>query len=340
VDGMDLREGRRGRNRFVGGALALALIGSLVTLGGVQPAGAGLTPTAVNRSDLGWYDPTGFHDPGNDNYIVGDLGGSLRNFFIFDLSSLSGTVTAVTLAVSNPNGNSVPATYTVYDVSTSAATVAAGGSGLTAIYTDLGTGTALGSITNPSGTLVNVPFNGDGVAYVQAGLGSTIAVGGDLPGIFNYFANSHGQPATAVQLLVTFESSSPPTPSCEGGPPATAPDGYKLIVGTSNNDRGDKAIKGSSGNDLIFALGGDDEIYGKTGDDVICAGSGNDYAEGGDGADTITGEGGKDDLRGQAGNDTLTGGNGGDTLNGGNDTDECVDDEGTVFKNCETLGTP
>jgi Ca2+-binding RTX toxin-like protein len=327
---MAYRRGRR--SAVVLGVMVLAL------LGGMTPTGAGVPTTTLQSTDRGWYDSTGEHDPTNINYATGDGGGvHLRNFFIFDLSSVSGTVNSASLRAYNGGGGG-PATYTLFDVTTSTATLAAGGSGLTAIYNDLGSGTVLGSVANPSGTPITVPLNAAGVSAVQSALGGSLAVGGDFPDPYSLFQATQA-PNGLAELVLDMGTGSPePTvPSCDDGTPTTAPAGYNLIVGSGNNDRGSKALVGTSGNDLIFARGGDDEVNGQGGDDVICGGSGNDFLEGGDGADTIRGERGKDELKGQAGNDTLTGGGGNDVVNGGADTDGCTDSDGTTFKNCEIV---
>lgn len=89
------------------------------------------------------------------------------------------------------------------------------------------------------------------------------------------------------------------------------------IVGTN----GSNVINGTSGNDLIFALGGSDKVDGKGGDDCIVGGDGSDKLIGGNGNDVILGEAGSDSIEGNNHSDTLYGGNGSDSLNGGNQDD-------------------
>ena len=60
----------------------------------------------VNATDSGWYDDTGFHDPSNINYLVGNPVFSPsfvdhHNFFVFDLASISGTVTSAILVLNS-----------------------------------------------------------------------------------------------------------------------------------------------------------------------------------------------------------------------------------------------
>ena len=114
------------------------------------------------------------------------------------------------------------------------------------------------------------------------------------------------------------------------------------IVGTNGSD----SINGTSGNDLIFALGGSDvvnggggndcivggmgsdSLRGGNGNDVILGGDGSDSLDGGNNEDKLYGEDGVDSLKGGNHNDELHGGNDGDSLNGGNGNDTLFGDSG------------
>ena len=150
---------------------------------------ASASAATITFTDGGWYDSTGFHNPASQNYLVGQgdsRSPATRNFFVFDLSALTGTVTSVTLQLTNPSNGSATSslnTYAVYDVSTPIASLVAGGSGLVATYSDLGSGTLFGlrSVSSAdNGQLVAVTFNAAGIAAVQAGLGGLFAVGGGI----------------------------------------------------------------------------------------------------------------------------------------------------------------
>ncbi|ELS04118.1 putative calcium-binding protein [Xenococcus sp. PCC 7305] len=87
-----------------------------------------------------------------------------------------------------------------------------------------------------------------------------------------------------------------------------------------------KELKGTSGNDLIYATndnelinGGDgfDYIDGQGGNDVISGGDEMDFILGGDGNDLISGGNGDDMIDGGAGHDIVYGGSGSDQLSGG-----------------------
>lgn len=171
---------------FVAATCAAAL-----GLADARPASAAL----INTTERGWYNSTGFHDPLNSNYITGfeAFGAEYRNFLVFDLSSVSGTVVAAQLQLFNPisppaNGPGYVSpnpteTYNLYDVSTPIATLTAGGSGLTSVFNDLGTGTVLGTATvsaADNGQYVNINLNAAGLAAVNAALGGQLAIGGAL----------------------------------------------------------------------------------------------------------------------------------------------------------------
>jgi PKD repeat protein len=128
--------------------------------------------------------------------------------------------------------------------------------------------------------------------------------------------DANGQQATDT-LEVTVNELLPP-PTCEG---ETA-----TIVGTPGNDNN---IVGTSGRDVIAALGGNDRIRALGGNDLVCGGEGNDVINGGAGNDRLFGgepnredsSGGTDRIVGGIGNDFINGGAGNDRLNGytGND---------------------
>src|SRR4051812_21341022 len=60
----------------------------------------------IPNTDRGHYSETGFHNPTNPNYVVGDSGGfdfgdrDDRNFFVFDLSSVTQPIASAKLALS------------------------------------------------------------------------------------------------------------------------------------------------------------------------------------------------------------------------------------------------
>lgn len=114
------------------------------------------------------------------------------------------------------------------------------------------------------------------------------------------------------------------------------------IFGTSGNDR----IRGTAGNDVIFALEGNDRVDSGAGNDCIVGGLGNDRLDsgagndvvignegddrllGGSGNDVVTGDAGKDNIDGGSGNDSISGGVDNDKIGGGSGTDTIHGDDG------------
>jgi hypothetical protein len=102
-----------------------------------------------------------------------------------------------------------------------------------------------------------------------------------------------------------------------GDDPSCCPAGYRVIVGTSNNDN----LVGTSGNDCIVALGAQDTISGGGGNDLISAGQGDDVIDAGAGEDTVYAGWGQDQVTGGGGNDLISGGDGDDVCRGGTGDD-------------------
>jgi len=130
----------------------------------------------VNNYAVGWY----------ANSDPGDL--EARNYFVFDLSSVTGTVLSAFLRLSTAPpgfvryGSDDPSeTFTLFAVSsTPIATLTAGtGNGVSA-FSDLGAGSSYGSlvVTPTPGATVDVSFNGTGVAYLQSNANGLVVMGG------------------------------------------------------------------------------------------------------------------------------------------------------------------
>ena len=121
--------------------------------------------------------------------------------------------------------------------------------------------------------------------------------------------------ATAA-LIAPAAAANAATYSCQGVP--------ATIVSRA------KTINGTSGNDVIVALGSKKHtINGKGGNDIICGSSKADVIKGGAGNDVLVGNAGNDNLLGQSGTDTLIGGTGNDSLNGGTGDDDLDGNDGT-----------
>jgi hypothetical protein len=99
---------------------------------------------------------TGFNPPFNDNYLAGTLKdtvsneySSYNNFFTFDVSQVLGTVTSATLNLQRFIGGSSTGrptqSYSLFDVSTDAATLNNTGNSNPTIFDDLGSGQPYGN---------------------------------------------------------------------------------------------------------------------------------------------------------------------------------------------------
>lgn len=164
--------------------------------------------TIINYTVSGWWAENGFHQSSISNYVAGSFSppppagnGKVNNFFVFDLTGVSGTITSAQLKLYNPdtepnNPNSGPGytspdpteTYMVFDVSTPISNLIANGSGQVGIYNDLGSGTSYGSIlmsTADNGKIVVIDLNANALAYLNSNLGGLVAFGGAVTTLGN-----------------------------------------------------------------------------------------------------------------------------------------------------------
>ncbi len=133
----------------------------------------------ITAYDSGWYQSNGFHNSGNTNYIAGSSS-LYRNFLAFDISSISNNVTSATLQLYTYT-ISQSGTYSLFDVTTPVAQLTAGGSGLTGIYNDLGSGSNYGSISlapSQSNSFIQITLNANAIADINAKSGGKFAIGG------------------------------------------------------------------------------------------------------------------------------------------------------------------
>jgi hypothetical protein len=139
----------------------------------------------VDASDSGWYDSTGFHNPNNRNYLAGDAYGIYRNFYSFAIPYLNAPIVNAQLAVKTFDyGSGDPLEhYQLHEVDTAAATVLAGGSGLTGIFKDLGEGTSFGSrsyANTDDGLIRYIDLNAAAINAISAKIGQTMVLGGQV----------------------------------------------------------------------------------------------------------------------------------------------------------------
>ena len=144
-----------------------------------------LGPSINNR---GTWSPDIAGDPASDSYFLGEvtfvpLQFRFRNFFTFDLTSLSGTATAAFLRIDRGTdlpGNESTETIEFFDVSTDAVTLNNNQGLSQAIFEDLGTGVSYGSFTVLDDRLqFGLLLNEAGLADINAANGF-FSIGGSL----------------------------------------------------------------------------------------------------------------------------------------------------------------
>ncbi len=161
----------------------------------------------VQSFNAGWYSNTGA-TPDLTN-IIDDS--TRNNYFAFDLSGISGTVTAATLTIFGGNGNTNAAgasgvTYSVFDVSTNVTALTTRSGGIAA-FNDLASGLLYGStlLSLPAGfgamPEVVVDLAG-GLGDINSALGGFFAVGGTGNQTSGFLWISSNQPV-AAQLSLT-----------------------------------------------------------------------------------------------------------------------------------------
>lgn len=168
----------------------LAAANSAADAGGDSPAYMDLNGAATLLTfDRGWYNQSGSHTTSNLNFAVGDAvesnGVVFRNFFVFDLSSITSPVASAKLRAENPingyTGVQPSETWTLYDVVTPIPTLIAGTGGVVA-YADLASGATYGSqvvSAADNGQVVEVDLNAAAIAGINGATGQW-ALGGAI----------------------------------------------------------------------------------------------------------------------------------------------------------------
>jgi hypothetical protein len=199
-----------------------------ISLMGVGTIAQGAVFT-IPASDSGWYDSTGRHTNTNGNYIIGrsNIAGdgvvTSTNFFVFDLSSVTGTIIGADLNLRNPSAGRQGAdrTFTLFDVATPIATLVtshtAGAAGV-AIFSDLGAGTVLGTNAGPhaNNATITTALNASGLAVLQSSLGGLVALGGayvGATGTNNHLFGSTSGSSVPRELVITTANPTVPEPA-------------------------------------------------------------------------------------------------------------------------------
>jgi PEP-CTERM motif-containing protein len=184
--------------------------------------------TSDSRFDLGvdnqgWWSATRVNVDWNDSYFVGLACGSAvcttvhdnRNFFTFDLSSLTGSVVSATLELRHASSQSSSPAFGLFDVSTDPVTLNNNTGTSAAIFDDLGTGKSYGVFSVPDGLpddLLRFQLNAAAIADIQANAGGFFSIGGAILGGGFAFGTSNGSSGSGIQRLVITTESPAPVP--------------------------------------------------------------------------------------------------------------------------------
>lgn len=137
-------------------------------------------------NNQGWWSATQGNNTTNDNIFVGINGAEvLNNFFTFLLTNLTpNSVVSATLRINTTGGGSgpFPVTYSLFDVSTAAATLNNNDGTNAAITNDLASGTLYGATVlggNPASPFDTV-LSAGAIADINAAIGGFFSIGGTL----------------------------------------------------------------------------------------------------------------------------------------------------------------
>jgi hypothetical protein len=178
----------------------------------VSASGAAAT-TVINSHASGFYQNTGATPSAGSTNIIEDS--TRNNYFAFDLSGVSGTVTGAKLTIFGGNGffffnSTTPATvtYSIYDVATNIGALTDHTAGAAA-FTDLGSGSVYGStpiaVISGSAQQLVIDLVG-GLNDINAALGGLFALGGGSSLVANQgflWSSSFGNPAAQLTLETT-----------------------------------------------------------------------------------------------------------------------------------------
>jgi hypothetical protein len=193
----------------------------------------------IVATDRGWYNSLGESDDAppdypTPNYFAGmdTINTEFRNWFVFDLTPVQGTIVGMTIHLGMPDGNPEHPlitggyrsphpfeNYEMYSVETSPATLMGGNAGLAA-FNDLGAGSFFGNmfITEAQeGQVLGIPLNPSAMASAMASINSDKewAIGGRVSTLIpinqwqGVFAGSHSGPVNNVFISIQTAVPSP-----------------------------------------------------------------------------------------------------------------------------------
>ncbi|MBN1795779.1 MAG: hypothetical protein JW804_03830 [Sedimentisphaerales bacterium] len=165
----------------------------------------------------GWWSDTMSNEFITENYAIGvnPTGNYSRNFFTFDLSSLSDAVLSATLQLTRFKYLSTADSETlgIFDVTTDAATLNDKNGINAAIYNDLGSGTSYGQFevlsTGSEDDVLSFSLNSAAIANINSAAGGWFSIGGAIlsfgspiyGGAEGLFGFSHEEDGTQCLVL-------------------------------------------------------------------------------------------------------------------------------------------
>lgn len=139
-----------------------------------------INSSVYTNTNSGWIDSLGSNSAFNTNYASGIYGGDqYNNYFDFDLTQLTGTVTSASFNV-DTDDIFVPGVYGIYATSLTPAEADPANNPLP-YFADLTSGPKIGSISLTPGqsySLATINLNSAGDSWLQANEGNGVVVGG------------------------------------------------------------------------------------------------------------------------------------------------------------------
>jgi hypothetical protein len=209
-----------------------------------SPVAALASSFTIDMSVAGQYatDPTPgvFYSSGNFSYLAGDTSAAHKNFFVFNLSGVSGTIAGAQFEVQTYLVSG-PGTFSVFQTAldpTTTETTCSDTPTCSSTFTALDATTpAIGSVgltAASSNTVQTLVFSPAGVAWLQANEGKTVVLGGDFPEATGSFIFAFSKPnvfnSTDGVLSITTRDV---TPVPEPTPLALLAVGLTLAIGVA-----------------------------------------------------------------------------------------------------------
>jgi hypothetical protein len=174
----------------------------------------------IDHVDAGSYNFFGAHDATIKSYRVGNFGGEIRDYFVFDVPSAAAFASSAQIVANNGGCGQVGGSgfdiLRLYDVTTPAAQVMAPQTNRADIYGDLGAGTELATMSISGAAItaptVTITLNAAGLAAIKKAAGSQMVIGGKFFDITagTLFNHTECDPTpTAVQLLLAVDNQAP-----------------------------------------------------------------------------------------------------------------------------------